>query len=113
MDQKKIKHQKRRLTEQGILNLLEEYKRCGTTAVDFCKKHNIVEGTFYTWRKNFQSKPELADRSLGFVPLTITAPDKNTSYEEGVLFAEVIIQNGKSIKLFRQVPCSYLKELIR
>ena len=113
MDQKKIKHQKRRLTEQGILNLLEEYKRSGITAVDFCKKHNIVDGTFYNWRKKFQSKPEFADKSPGFVPLTINAPDKSTGYEEGVLFAEVIIQNGKSIKLFQQMPAAYLKELIR
>ena len=37
MDQKKIKHQKSRLTEQGILNLLEGYKRSGITAVIFVR----------------------------------------------------------------------------
>jgi transposase-like protein len=112
MEQKKIKQQKRRFTEQGILNLLEEYKQCDSTAIDFCKKHNIVKGTFYAWKKKYHSKAELADKSPGFVPLTINPPDQSLGYEEGVLFAEVIIQNSKSIKLFRQVPCSYLKELI-
>ena len=112
MEHKKIKQQNRRFTEQEILNLLEEHRRCDITAIDFCKKHNIVEGTFYAWKKKYQSKAELADKFPGFVPLTITAPQQSLCYEEGVLFAEVIIQNGKSIKLFREVPCSYLKELI-
>ena len=112
MEQKKIRQQKRKFTEQEILNLLEEYKRCDITAIGFCKKHNIVEGTFYAWKKKYQPKAELADNSRGFVPLTITAPPQGLSYEEGVLFAEVIIQNSKSIKLYQQVPSSYLKELI-
>jgi transposase-like protein len=112
MEHKKIRQQKRKFTEQEILNLLEEYKRCDTTAIDFCRKHDIVEGTFYFWKKKYQSKTELADKATGFVPLTISAPAQRENYEESVLFAEVIMENGKSIRLFRQVPGKYLKELI-
>ena len=62
--------------------------------------------------KKYPPKKTPADEAMGFVPLTINAPEQNGNAEEGVLFAEVIIPNGKSIKLFRQVPCNYLKELI-
>jgi transposase-like protein len=112
MEQKKHRQQKRKFTQAEILNLLEEYKRCDTSAIDFCRKHGIVEGTFYNWKKKYQSIAQTADNTTGFVPLTISAPAQRENYEESVLFAEVIMENGKSIRLFRQVPGKYLKELI-
>jgi transposase-like protein len=112
MELKKVRQQKRKFTEIEILNLLEEYKRCSTTTIDFCRKHGIVEGTFYAWKKKYQSKAQTADNTTGFVPLTISSPAQRENFEESVLFAEVIMENGKSIRLFRQVPSKYLKELI-
>jgi transposase-like protein len=112
MEQKKIRQQKRKFTQAEILNLLEEYKHRDTTTINFCRKHDIIEGTFYAWKKKYQFNAPVEDKTTGFVPLTISTPTQRENYEESVLFAEVIMENGKSIRLFRHVPSKYLKELI-
>jgi hypothetical protein len=52
MEPKKVRQHKRKFTQAEILNLLEEHKRCATTTIDFCRKHDIVEGTFMPGRKD-------------------------------------------------------------
>ena len=81
-------------------------------AISFCKKHDIVKATFYTWLKKYPSKIEVTERPEGFVPLTVKASTSKETYEEAVLFAEVSVKDGISIKLFKQVSSSFLKELI-
>jgi len=104
-------HKKQR-TEQEIIKLLNKYSRGDISAINFCKKHDIVEGTLYAWKKKYHHKINLSDKSIGFVPLTISEPEQSGNREECVLFAEVVVENGKSIKLFQQMPAAYLKELI-
>lgn len=113
MEQKKqIRRQRRKLTEQQIVALLNEYRRSDLNAISFCKRHDIVKATFYIWLKKYQSKIEITDRPRGFVPLTVKAPTQKETYEEGVLFAEVSLKDSVSIKLFQQVSSSFLKELL-
>lgn len=113
MEQKKqIRRQRRKLTGQDIVDLLHEYKRSDMNAISFCKKHDIVKGTFYTWLKKYPSKIEITNTPHGFVPLTVKASAQKEIYEEGVLFAEVSVKDGISIKLFQQVSSSFLKELL-
>lgn len=113
MEQKKhIRRQIRKLTEQEIVDLLHEYRRSDMNTISFCKKHDIVKGTFYTWLKKYPSKVEVTNTPQGFVPLTVKASAQKETYEEGVLFAEVSGKDGISIKLFQQVSSSFLKELL-
>jgi hypothetical protein len=70
MEQKKIRQQKRKFTQAEILDLLEEFKRCDNTAIDFYKNHGIVKGTFYALKKKYQSKAQMADNYQGPFCLT-------------------------------------------
>jgi putative transposase len=44
---------KKRFTEQQIVAILKEGE-AGVAAKDICRKHNISDATFYTWRKKYR-----------------------------------------------------------
>lgn len=43
---------KKRFSEQQIIAILKE-SESGVPARDICRKHNISDATFYTWRKKY------------------------------------------------------------
>ncbi len=43
---------KKRFTEQQIVAILKEGE-AGVPAKEICRKHNISDATFYTWRKKY------------------------------------------------------------
>ena len=43
---------KKRFTEQQIISILKEGES-GIPAKEICRKHNISDATFYTWRKKY------------------------------------------------------------
>jgi hypothetical protein len=102
MEQTAPKPVKIRRTRQEISQLLREYdKSPGMTAKDFCQKHQISEGAFYSARKRQASKKG-DSRKSGFIALQPPAGKERS----GVLFAEV-----KGIRLYQAVPAEYLKTL--
>ena len=44
---------KKRFTEQQMVAILKEGE-AGVPAKDICRKHNISDATFYTWRKKYR-----------------------------------------------------------
>ena len=44
---------KKRFTEQQIVAILKEGE-AGVPAKELCRKHNISDATFYTWRKKYR-----------------------------------------------------------
>ena len=44
---------KMRFTEQQIVAILKEGE-AGVPAKEICRKHNISDATFYTWRKKYR-----------------------------------------------------------
>ena len=44
---------KKRFTEQQIVAILKEGE-AGVPAKGICRKHNISDATFYTWRKKYR-----------------------------------------------------------
>jgi len=91
-----------RRTRQEITQLLREFdKSQGMTAKDFCQKHQITEGAFYSARKRQDSKKGDSGKP-GFIALQPPAGKERS----GVLFAEV-----KGIRLYQAVPAEYLKTL--
>ena len=89
---------------QEISHLLEEFKTSGVSTQEFCDKHGIPKGTFYTWKKRFKKKAVKASAS-GFVKVSVSKalPGGPTP----ILFAEV-----KGIRLYQEVSASFLKALL-
>lgn len=44
---------KKRFNEQQIITILKEAE-AGVPVKELCRKHNISDATFYTWRKKYQ-----------------------------------------------------------
>ena len=44
---------KKRFTEQQIVAILKEGE-AGVAVKGICRKHNILDATFYTWRKKYR-----------------------------------------------------------
>ena len=44
---------KKRFSEQQIVVILKEGE-AGVPVKDICRKHNISDATFYTWRKKYR-----------------------------------------------------------
>lgn len=89
----------------SMFALIDEQHASKLSVKDFCQQNNLSEGTFYYWRKKYLdgAKP-VNDRHVGNFSLLQVDDQINSSSE---LFAEY-----KGLKLYRQVPVSYLKELI-
>lgn len=89
---------------QEISRLLEEFKTSGIRTQEFCDKHGIPKGTFYTWKKRLKQKAAKNSPS-GFVKVSVskTLPVGQSPH----LFAEV-----KGIRLYREVSPSFLKALL-
>lgn len=43
---------KKRFTEEQIISILKEAE-AGLPVKELCRKHNISDATFYTWRKKY------------------------------------------------------------
>ena len=89
---------------QEISQLLEEFKTSGLRTQEFCDKHAIPKGTFYTWKKRFKKKAVKASPS-GFVKVSVSKAMQGAP--GSVLFAEV-----KGIRFYQEVSPDYLKALL-
>lgn len=104
MDQLNDKQITSRQSKIQLLEMLDEYdKTKGMTIKDFCKLHQIKEGTFYSARKRHRAPGNAKKKSSGFIAISKPALKEPTAS----LFAEV---NG--IRLYQAVPAEYLKALV-
>ena len=55
---------KKRFTEQQIVAILKEGE-AGVAVKKICRKHNISDATFYTWRKKYRGMATEDIRRIG------------------------------------------------
>lgn len=97
----------RRYTSEEMFDLVANCKASGQSVQSFCRLHGLTQGRYYYWQKKYldQNKDSSVppEESFCFVKL----PASSSNNETPPLFAEV-----GGIRLYREVPASYLKELI-
>jgi len=90
-------------TSEDMYNLVAGYKTSNLTVKEYCERNDLAPGTYYYWQKKYLAKTEASSSTQsGFTLLHV----QDTPQQQD-LFAEV-----KGIKLYREVPASYLKELL-
>lgn len=99
---------RRRFTAKEMFDLIGMCKSSGQSVQTFCKLHGLTEATYYYWQKKYtdQKKNATEPAEGNFSLIKLSGALSNN--EGPVLFAEV-----GGIRLYREVPASYLKELIR
>lgn len=93
-------------TAQEMFSLIQEQQSGELPVKTFCELKKISEAIFYYWRKKYVNHSKLASELPGekFSLLQLEDDGQN----DARLFAEY-----KGLKLYREVPVSYLKELMR
>ena len=103
MEQTEKKPGSSKRTREQILQIVAEYEKAqGLTVKEFCQRHGISEGAFYSFRSRYGFKHQSKDKAAGFIAITTPVLKNSTN----ALFAEV---NG--IKIYQVVPADYLKTL--
>lgn len=110
--QKAAFKQSRKRTEQEIHDLLTEFGRQNITVKEFCKLHDIREWAFYAWKKKYGSTSKKDSYEPGFVALQVQETEDTEMGAADVLFAEVVDEKGRCIRIFKQVAASYLQALL-
>ena len=75
---------KKRFSEEQIISILKEAE-AGLPVKELCRKHNISDATFYTWRKKFGGMEVSEARRLK------TVEDENARLKK--LLAESLLDN--------------------
>ena len=93
-------------TAQEMFSLVQEQQAGQLPVKTFCELKNISEACYYYWRKKYvnKTKPGIEPQVENFSLLQMQNDEQN----DAMLFAEY-----KGLKLYREVPVSYLKELMR
>ena len=71
----------RKYTSQQRVNHLKQYKKTGLSRSEYCKKHNIAQGTFYGWLKmigNEEQTPQI-------FPVEVVEPTPTTQLSQIVI----------------------------
>jgi hypothetical protein len=103
MKKEEQKARRLRRTHSELESLLKEFESSkDITIKEFCRQHQLGEGTFYNFRKRYRQHSSKADRTGKFIAITSVSQERVAER----LFAEV---NG--IRLYQPVTAEYLKSL--
>ena len=87
--------------KEKMFKMLHEYEKSNLAIKTFCLENNIAPGTFYYWKKKYNTRSVNQPTQSGFASLHITTPSP------AAIFAEV-----HGIKIYQWVTAAYLKELL-
>ena len=101
-----MKHLSRqvRRSEVQIKSLLRKKEQNNLSVMEFCKIHRIHKATFYNWVNKYSPAKEKQER---FIPVQFSGVSS-----EPALFAEIERSGRSTVRLFREVPSSYIKSLL-
>mgnify|MGYP003624203604 FL=1 len=90
-----------------IIRMMEDFDSSKNVSVkEFCEMHEITAATFREWHYIYENREQHNGQSGGFVSLDVMETGEGQS-NPSLLFAEV-----QGIRLYREVPPSYLKALL-
>jgi hypothetical protein len=92
-------------TAKEMFLLIQEQQAGELPVKAFCELKMISEACYYYWRKKYMNKAKPANKPQAENFSLLQMQDEPN---EAMLFAEY-----KGLKLYREVPVSYLKELMR
>lgn len=96
-----------KINEDTIVSLISQREQSGMCVKDFCKSHQLSEGTYYYWRKKLLNKDQpQPENQQGFTMLQLDNNVPNT------LFCEMTTPNGGRLRFYQPVPASFLQSLL-
>lgn len=95
------------INEETMVSLISEREQSGICVKDFCKDHQLSEGTYYYWRKKLLNKSKSTPKNQqGFTMLELG------NEGAGSLFCEMTTPSGGRLRFYQPVPASFLQSLL-
>ncbi|HWT80800.1 MAG TPA: hypothetical protein VN648_18585 [Candidatus Methylomirabilis sp.] len=93
--------------EQFWRGHLASWQQSGLSVRAYCSRHHLPEPSFYAWRRTLTppQRPNPAATPVTFVPLHLTPPPVP------VPLLEVVLRNGRLLRLPPEVPATVVRDL--
>lgn len=97
--------------EQHWRQLIERWQRSGLSVRAFCERHRLAIPSFYAWRRTLQQGDRQGSGSaptpVTFVPIPLpTQPPADDA------LIEVVLRNGRRLRLTPSVALSVIRDLV-
>ncbi|MGH7238843.1 MAG: IS66 family insertion sequence element accessory protein TnpA [Candidatus Saccharimonadales bacterium] len=94
--------------EEAMFSLISQREQSGISVKDFCKNHQLSEGTYYYWRKKLLNKGQPKPKNQqGFTMLQLDVENP------GSLFCEMTLPHGGRLRFYQPVSASFLQSLLQ
>lgn len=91
--------------------LIERWRRSGRSVRDFCEHNGIAIPSFYAWRRRLQ-RGDRQDAAPTPTPVTFVPIPLPTQPPADDALIEVVLRNGRRLRLTPSVALSVVRDLV-
>jgi transposase-like protein len=97
-------------TREAWRELIQSWKAGDLTQKQFCAQHSIAYSAFHYWFKKFREERTDAESGPGFAPVTIASDNRVGNH--GSVLAEVVLTDGRRVRLYQGIDVQFLRDLL-
>jgi transposase len=97
--------------EQHWRQLIERWQRSGLSACAFCERHGLAVSSFYAWRRTLTQR-DRQRRAPAPTPVTFVPIPLPTQPPAADALIEVVLRNGRRLRLAPTVALSVVRDLV-
>jgi transposase len=112
---------RRRWSDAEKLRIIMEAAVEGSIVSDVARRHDITRQHIYQWRRELRDKGQPPNDQPSFVPVELTGNEDARDIvgpvgdrgAVGVHHVEIVLRNGRSLRITADVPDNVLRRLMR
>jgi transposase len=112
---------RRRWSDAEKQRIILEAGAEGSVVSDVARRHDITRQHIYQWRRELRDKVQLSNKQSSFIPVELTGNEEARDIVGpvgdrgvgGVHHVEIVLRNGRSLRITADVPDNVLRRLMR
>jgi transposase len=112
---------RRRWSDAEKQRIILEAGAEGSVVSDVARRHDITRQHIYQWRRELRDKSQPSNKQSSFVPVELTGNEEARDIVGpvgdrgvgGVHHVEIVLRNGRSLRITADVPDNVLRRLMR